>query len=297
MRFSDLLLSTALAVVYVWRHLVATRRVLAQRERDEVIVRTQLALAADIQRSLLPQLPGAEQGFDCAALLRRAGTIGGDFYDFVNNAPGVWMVLIADVSGKGIRAAMAIGLLRSTFRALARQPLEPAELSAQLSDALLRECTDVLYVTAIVVSIDVRAHSLTYTNAGHPSGLVGSRTGLRYLDRGGLPLGLLPQARYEQERIPFTAGDCCLLVTDGIREVIVGPKSLERQMLDASERGMSAAALCDAVMSDAIHAADTSLEQSADHDRTVVVICQRTDALLVPMAAPPTSRPRRWNIH
>jgi hypothetical protein len=98
-----------------------------------------LALAADIQHRLLPQVPPSSSGCEWAAALRPAGQVGGDFYDFVETDPGVWTVLVADVSGKGIPAAMALGSLRSTFRALSRQRLGPAEPVAQLSQTFLQD--------------------------------------------------------------------------------------------------------------------------------------------------------------
>ena len=86
---SDLVLAVALGVaVYLWRHLLATRRALAQRERAEIVLQTQLSLAAEIQRRLLPPLPPATNGCEWAAALRPAGKIGGDFYDFVETVLG-----------------------------------------------------------------------------------------------------------------------------------------------------------------------------------------------------------------
>ena len=91
-----------------------------ERERAELVLHTQLSLARRHAAPLLPTVPPAADGFEWAATLIPAGRIGGDFYDFVERAPGMWLMLVADVSGKGIPAAMALGVLRSTFRRLAR---------------------------------------------------------------------------------------------------------------------------------------------------------------------------------
>jgi hypothetical protein len=101
---SDVALAGAFGTaVYLWRHLLTTRRELEARERAQLVVDTQLSIAADIQRQLLPPLPPNEYGFEWAAALRSSGTIGGDFYDFMPFGPTQLVVLVADVSGKGSR--------------------------------------------------------------------------------------------------------------------------------------------------------------------------------------------------
>ena len=106
---SDVVTAAAFGVaVYLWRYLRATRLELSERERDELVLQTQLTLAASMQRRLLPAAPPPDHGFEWAAVQIPAGRIGGDFYDFVEQSPGVWMVLTADVSGKGVPAAMAL---------------------------------------------------------------------------------------------------------------------------------------------------------------------------------------------
>jgi sigma-B regulation protein RsbU (phosphoserine phosphatase) len=260
--------------VYLWRHLLAIRHELAERERAEIVLQTQLSLAAEIQRGLLPKLPAAANGCEWAAALRPAGKIGGDFYDFVETDPDTWMVLVADVSGKGIPAAMALGSLRSTFRALARQRLAPARILGQLSQAFLDEWQGTPYVTCIVAAIDLRAHTLVYSNAGHPPGILLGPTGTRYLDRGGPPAGLLSSATFDQELLRIRAGDICLLVSDGVTEALDGVP-LEDRLRAAKVHSGSAEELCESVMTQAVHGDGPSGGADWDDDRTVVVVTVR----------------------
>ena len=275
---SELVLAVALGVaVYFWRNLLATRQELAQRERAEIVLQTQLSLAAEIQRRLLPPLPTPANGCEWAAALRPAGKIGGDFYDFVETAPGLWVVLVADVSGKGIPAAMALGSLRSTFRALARQRLGPAQILGQLSTAFLEDWQGMPYVTCIVAAINLRAHTLLYSNAGHPPGILVGPAGTRYLDRGGPPAGLLSSATFEQELLSLHAGDTCLLVSDGVTEALDGVP-LEDRLRTTKVRGRSASELCDSVMTQAVRGRGPSGDADWDDDRTVVVVTVRERA-------------------
>jgi len=272
---SDLVLAVALGVaVYLWRHLLATRQELAQRERADIVLETQLSLAADIQRRLLPPLPAAANGCAWAAALRPAGKIGGDFYDFIETAPDTWMILVADVSGKGIPAAMALGSLRSTFRALARQQLAPAQILGQLSTAFFEEWHGMPYVTCIVAAFDLRAHTLLYSNAGHPPGLLFGAIRTGHLDRGGPPAGLLSKATFDQELLNVRPGDICLLVSDGLTEALDGVP-LEDRLRAAKLRGGSAEELCESLMTQALRGQGPSGADEWDDDRTVVVMTVR----------------------
>lgn len=272
---SDAVLAIALGIaVYLWRHLLITRRELEERERTELVLQTQLSLAAEIQQRLLPKVPPAGHGFEWAAALRSAGKIGGDFYDFVEITPTVWAILLADVSGKGIPAAMALGSLRSAFRTLARHSSSPARIVAQLSKVLYEEWGGELYVTCIVGRFDLTARTLIYTNAGHPPGMMSGRNTIRHLDRGGPPAGLLPDAQFDQEWLQLRAGDACLLVTDGVTEALEGQRPLEAD-LDAARdcHGTpSAGELSHAVMARALLGPGPPGAQDWDDDRTVVVV-------------------------
>jgi serine phosphatase RsbU (regulator of sigma subunit) len=271
---SDAALAVALGItVFLWRRLLTTRRELEERERAEIVVQTQLSIAAEIQRRLLPPVPPADCGFEWAAALRSAGKIGGDFYDFVEAGPRLWIVLVADVSGKGIPAAMALGSLRSEFRALARQSSDPARIVAQLSTVLYEEWRGSPYVTCLVGTFDLMARTVTYTNAGHPPGIVAGRGGIRHLNRGGPPAGLLPEAEFDQELLQLHAGDACLLVTDGVTEALEGDTPLEGDLEASRERhgAGSAAELCQTVMARALSRHGPLGVQEWDDDRTVVV--------------------------
>ena len=270
---SDMVLSAALGMaVYLWLHLRATRLALTERERDQLVIQTQLALAEGMQRRLLPPIPMPTRGFEWAAMLTPAGSIGGDFYDFSAPNPNVRVMLIADVSGKGISAAMALTLLRAAFRNIARDTTDPAQLATRLSRAFYDEWRGSPYVTCVIARIDLSERSLTYTNAGHPPALLVRHDGGRELREGGPPLGLLEGADYREERLTLEAGDVCVLMTDGITESFDDlPSSLSVVTAIASRR-RSASDLCAAIMSHALEGSGpTGVEEWTD-DRTVVVV-------------------------
>jgi serine phosphatase RsbU (regulator of sigma subunit) len=271
---SDLILAVAFgAAVYLWRNLLATRRELTARQRADLVLQSQLAVAAEIQQRLLPQLPAPSRGFEFAATLASAGKIGGDFYDFVEPTPGIVVTLVADVSGKGIPAAMALGSLRSAFRTLIREHRDPAVIVERLSAALHQDWLGSPYVTCLVAVFDTLERTVTYTNAGHPSGLIIGVGGTTSLSRGGPPAGLMPGARFEQETIALHAGDICLLVTDGVTEALEGQPPLDRQMAPrVGDDSLSAADLCRDVMVRALRGHGPLGVADWEDDRTVVAV-------------------------
>jgi len=248
---SDVLLAGALGVaVYLWRHLRTTRLELAARERSQLVLDAQLAIAAEMQRRLLPVLPKEDDILEWAADLRPAGKIGGDFYDIVSLAPGRWIVLVADVSGKGVPAAMALSTVRAVFRSVIVESLEPARVLTQLSARLFEQWGGQPYLTAIVAVVDGGCGAVTYANAGHPAGVVAGAERLQLLTSMGPPAALLPGVTYEEREIAVRPGDIGVFVSDGVTE---GLGDAGATMLHAMVRGMaadrsSARATCTRVM-------------------------------------------------
>jgi sigma-B regulation protein RsbU (phosphoserine phosphatase) len=216
---SDVILATALGVVvYLWLNLRATRTRLTGLERAQIVLDTQLSLAAQIQRHLLPPVP-VGSGVRWAGRLEPANGIGGDFYDFIPaDVDGLFVV--GDVSGKGIPAALLQASAHSLFRTLARQTFHPAELLTRVSREIYAENAGGSYLTCILARVDSATRTLMYVNAGHPEGLMVGSRGRRLLWRGGPPAGLFPDTTYESEVVPIEPGDLGVIVSDGITEAI-----------------------------------------------------------------------------
>jgi sigma-B regulation protein RsbU (phosphoserine phosphatase) len=272
---SDVVLASAFGVaVYLWRHLSATRQALLDRERADLVLTTQLGLAADMQKRLLPVLPPATARVEWAATMRSAWQIGGDFYDLVPLPDGRTMLLVADVSGKGIPAAMALSTLRAAFRAVAQQAEGPAQVVSQISAALYEQWRGTPYVTCIVVLVDVAAGRLTYTNAAHPTGVVIGPDGRRRLEPLGPPAALLPGVAYSERGVAIGPGDRCVLVSDGVTESLGDGADGRVEDVEHVVEAVpgSAADVCDAVMAAAMSGTGPAGVTDWDDDRTVVVL-------------------------
>jgi sigma-B regulation protein RsbU (phosphoserine phosphatase) len=278
---SDVVLSVALGVaVYLWLHLRATRRTLSERERAQLVTEAQLSMAEAMQRRLLPPLPSGPDGFDWAAVLKPATRIGGDFYDFFDDGSGTRLMLIADVSGKGISAAMALTLLRWTFHHLARTTRQPSELATSMSALFHAEWQGTPYITAAIAAVDTVGLTLTCTNAGHPPGLLIRDGAPRSLEEGGPPLGLLADATYAEQRLELRPGDVFLFVSDGISEAFDdGDRSWRTAALEAVKgvRQRSADEICHGLLDRAQKAHGPVGVDHWTDDRTVVVLTVRKE--------------------
>ena len=131
-------------------------------------------------------------------------------------------VVLADVSGKGVPAAVFVSNTRAVLRAVAREGRStPGGVLAAVSEILLLDGRSDLYVTCVVAMVDTAQHTMVYANAGHPPGVIlGNGGGTHALGVGGPPLGLFPAAHYDEERITLESGDLVVLVSDGITDAI-----------------------------------------------------------------------------
>jgi serine phosphatase RsbU (regulator of sigma subunit) len=263
------------ALTYLWLNLRESQvRVLAL-EREQIVLDEQLRLAAEIQRTLLPDLPAATPGFRWAARMVPAGRIGGDFYDFFQPSAGTAFAILGDVSGKGIPAALILSSLKTLFRATAQAASDPAAIAERISAALYEQHSGMPYATAIVARFDASGPRLAYVNAGHPAGYLLRDGDVAPLDSGGLPLGMLPGATYTTATLDLRRGDAGVLMTDGITEALETAPATWAQAASAAGVGRdgpgSPAALCDDLMETAARGRGPEGVDGWQDDRTVFV--------------------------
>jgi sigma-B regulation protein RsbU (phosphoserine phosphatase) len=232
--FAMLIVVTCLGYVVVSRVFQTERRVAA--------VARELETARQIQRSILPKRPPAIEGLAIAAHYDSMAEVAGDFYDFVVTPSGQLGVLVADVSGHGVPAAIVASMVKI---ALAVQELEIADPGLVLTRMNRALCGrfELAYVTATFALIDAAARTLTYAAAGHPSPLL-VRSGGRVdsLDERGMVLGFLPEARYTAATVrDLAAGDRIVFYTDGLTEASRADGEFfgDRQFREALTIGLS----------------------------------------------------------
>jgi phosphoserine phosphatase RsbU/P len=275
---SDAILSVAFLIsTYLWLRLRATRSRLSELERNRIALDSELALAARIQRSLLPPAPRPRDGCRWSARMEPAGKVGGDLYDFVETKGSVLFIL-GDVSGKGIPAALLTTSTRALFRALARGTDDPAEVMERLSRALYEDSGGLPYLTAVIARLDFEARTLTHVNAGHPPTLLLRGTDDRQLEIGGPPAGMFPTSRYAAETVKLESSDVIVAMTDGITEGLDNAGGDLRSVLRTALGAPAKTPTPDRVCSELMTASAKGLGIGGWHDdRTVVVLAVETD--------------------
>lgn len=198
--------------------------------------RQDMDMAAKIQVSSLPMSFPRGDGFVFFARMKTAREVGGDFFDFYRLADGRLVFTIADVSGKGVPAAMFMMKAKGTVKSAIYRHEDLSEAIANANDRLSDNNEAQMFVTAWIGIFDPSTRVIEFVNAGHNPPVVrhadGSVEWLRA--RGGLALGVIPGCRFRSCRISMAAGDSLLLYTDGVTEaqdtsgVFYGEKRLER---------------------------------------------------------------------
>ncbi|MDR1421262.1 MAG: SpoIIE family protein phosphatase [Coriobacteriales bacterium] len=191
----------------------------AERERAN----TELSVAAHIQASMLPSnfpaFPDRDE-FDITASMDAAKGVGGDFYDFFFCDERHLVVVIADVSGKGVPAALFMVVARTIIKNNAQMGLAPSEVFTIVNDLLFEGNDSSMFVTAFMGSLDLTSGVFTYVNAGHNPALV-SRAGGSFEELpmdSGFVLGALPGFAFEERQTTLGCGDRIFLYTDGVTE-------------------------------------------------------------------------------
>ena len=204
-----------------------------QDERDNLMreierKNTELAIAAEIQQSFLPDTISQVEGFDVAAKSIMAKEVGGDFFDVIPFEviplrPGRMGVLIADVSGKGIPAALFMALSRIVVRVNATWFFDnPARAIHDANNLIAADSKGGMFVTLFYGILDHASHSFTYVNAGHNPPIVfhSNDSTFSELAATGIAMGVIPDAEYTAQEKPLVPGDIVVLYTDGITEAM-----------------------------------------------------------------------------
>ncbi len=185
------------------------------RERLE----TEVQLARQIQQTFLPESLPEFSGWELAARWKTARQVGGDFYDVFNLPNHRLGLFIADVSDKGVPAALFMALTRTLVRAAVLETDSPAEALRRVNDLLVPDTKQGMFVTAVYAVLDMNKGELTYVNAGHnPPVWLRSDGSLESLTRTGVALGAAEGMRYQQRSISLQPGDSVLFYTDGLTE-------------------------------------------------------------------------------
>ena len=202
-----------------YEELKAAQAQLLAKER----MQTELATARKIQEGLLPRQMPQIAGWELAALWQPAREVSGDFYDFMSFPDGRLLIIIGDVTGKGVPAALVMATTRSVLRAAAQSAqqtgrLSPGSLLTQVNELLIPDMPPMMFVTCLVALLDPVSGKLAFANAGHCLPFQCNRRSTVELLATGMPLGLMPGMLYDEQSSVIEPGDRLFMFSDGLVE-------------------------------------------------------------------------------
>jgi sigma-B regulation protein RsbU (phosphoserine phosphatase) len=180
----------------------------------------EIVIAREVQSQLFPQVLPTLPGLELAAICRPARVVSGDYYDFIRTGNNTVGIALADISGKGIFAALLMASLQATLRSHAGFDgvSGTAELVARLNRHLFRNTSDDRYATFFYAVYDVAARTLTYTNAGHLAPFFVNGSNVQELSEGGTVVGLIEDCKFTQGTIKVEPGSLFVAFSDGLTE-------------------------------------------------------------------------------
>lgn len=255
---------------------IAARRFVST-ERNLASVEGELEAAKRIQTSILPSTPPSIAGLDLAFRFQPSSAVAGDFFDFLTPDPKQLAVVVADVSGHGVPAALIASMVKVAFESRVDSADRPARLLTLVNQTLCGSFRHG-FVTAAFLFLDLQHGEGILSSAGHPLPLLRRRSeeGLREIGGGGAILGRFPQATFEQQHLALAVGDRLVLYTDGITEARdpAGELYGEERLQTAIRQGdsLSAEELCREIMAELGRWVGDPADPNPEDDITLVVV-------------------------
>lgn len=254
---------------------------ISQGEISRARAERELEVAKEVQERLLPASLPSVVGLDIATAYRSAGQVGGDYLDLIPNKHGGVLAVVADVSGKGVPAALLMATLRASIHALLLQPdVSLVTLAEHLNTLLYQASSSNRYATLFLCNYEAGAGRLTYVNAGHnPPLLLRTDGSVQSLAVGGTVVGLLGDVQYVSETLEVFAGDTLLAYTDGVTEAL---NMKEREWGDAAlqsafqKAGADRSRSSQAIVEGVLQALDAFRGATLQNDDVALLALRRT---------------------
>jgi len=201
-------------------HASLENRFLHEQSLEKQRIEQEMSVAASIQQKIIPVSLPAIDGYDIAGVNIPSKSVGGDYYDCIPLADGRFALVIADVAGKGMPAALLVSSLHAYLAAYLESPIHLTDLARRLNKVIAHASTDDKFITAFFALLNPSTGEIESLNAGHNPSYVMKKDGtLQELKVGGIPLGMIDMdLPYESEKITLEKGERILFYTDGITE-------------------------------------------------------------------------------
>ena len=195
---------------------------LIEEQKKRQRLENEISIAREVQNQLFPQRLPVVPGVEMEAICKAARSVSGDYYDFIQLSPTHLAIAVADISGKGISAALLMASLQAALRsqmlAEGSEHMSTAELVSRLNKHLVRNTGDDRFATFFIAVYDCATRTLRYTNAGHLPSFLISKDAALHLDMGGMVLGVVDDICYEEGRVLVPSDSLLVGYSDGLVE-------------------------------------------------------------------------------
>jgi sigma-B regulation protein RsbU (phosphoserine phosphatase) len=220
---------------------------LLEESKKRQRLENEISIASEVQNQLFPQRLPSVAGVELEAICKAARTVSGDYYDFIQLSPTHLAIALADISGKGISAALLMASLQAALRsqllAAGSETMSTAELVARLNMHMVRNTADDRFATFFIAVYDSATRTLRYTNAGHLPGFLICNGTSKHLDKGGMVLGVVEDYVYEEGTVIVPPNALLVEYSDGLVEPenVYGEEFGVRRLQEAAIRAQSSA--------------------------------------------------------
>ena len=195
---------------------------LIEEQKKRQRLENEISIAREVQNQLFPQKMPVVPGVELEAICKAARSVSGDYYDFIQLSPTHLAITVADISGKGISAALLMASLQAALRSQMLAPgsesMSTAELVSRLNKHLVRNTGDDRFATFFIAVYDSATRTLRYTNAGHLPSFLISKDAALHLDIGGMVLGVDEDCCYDEGRVSVPSDSLLVGYSDGLVE-------------------------------------------------------------------------------
>ena len=202
--------------------------------KDKILAHEELEAGHAVQNALMPDRTPQVSGWGLWLYTRSANEVGGDLVDFIQIIPERIGVTLGDIAGKGLRAALLTAKLQATIRALVPDVLSLSELASKLNFIFCRDSLPNLFASVVYVELQPDSGALRMVNSGHLPPVILRGDKIEKTDKGGIALGLSPQAKYNEQHIELGKGEMMVIYSDGLTEArnLEGAFFGEQRVLD-----------------------------------------------------------------
>jgi len=214
--------TTQISVHFPFLGIATLLLILMLELKDKVLAREELEAGRFVQRALMPDPSPAIPGWDVWLFTRSANDVGGDLVDCLPLGEQRFGIVLGDVAGKGLPAALLMAKLQSTLRALATEENSLAALGHKMNRILCRDGLPNRFATMVYLDVGAQSGCVRMLNAGHPPPLVLRGAILEELPNGSMALGMFSEAVFSERRVELSQGDVLIVFSDGLTEAMNG---------------------------------------------------------------------------